>query len=226
MPKRAITQLFLDRITPPKTGRVSYHDTHQPGLALRVSASGQKTWSVVYWVGGRQVRETLGTVVEIPNVAAARARALASQTSARAGINPVAERRVATERAAANTLAGAVVLPRWGDRPLVGIAKADVLELLNDKAGTRERRRKGATEGAAVQANRVLTRLRTFFGWAMANDLIAADPTAGVRKPAKEKARDRVLSDDEIRAFWAATETLDASAATPLRSARYSARCC
>jgi hypothetical protein len=47
-----------------------------------------------------------------------------------------------------------------------------------------------------------------------------------VRKPAKEKARDRVLSDDEIRAFWAATETLDASAATPLRSARYSARCC
>ena len=29
-------------------------------------------------------------------------------------------------------------------------------------------------------------------------------------KPAKENSRDRVLSDDEIRAFWVAAETLDA----------------
>jgi len=102
------------------------------------------------------------------------------------------------------------VLPRWGDRPTADIAKADVLELLNDKAAKRDRKRKGQTDGAAVQANRVLTRLRTFFGWAVANDLIAADPTAGVRKPATEASRDRVLDDEEICAFWAATETLDA----------------
>jgi integrase len=58
----------------------------------------------------------------------------------------------------------------------------------------------------------VLTRLRTFCGWAVANDLIAkdADPTAGVRKPATETPSDRVLSDAELRAFWVATEQLDA----------------
>ena len=61
-----------------------------------------------------------------------------------------------------------------------------MLELLNDKAATRERKRKDQTEGAVVQANRLLTRLRTFFGWCVANDLIAVDPTVGVRKPAKE----------------------------------------
>ena len=81
-------------------------------------------------------------------------------------------------------------------------------KLVNDKAARRERVRKGLTEGAAVQANRTLTRLRTFFGWAIANDLIEADPTAGVRKPAKEAPRDRVLTDDEIRALWDGTEQL------------------
>jgi integrase len=82
--------------------------------------------------------------------------------------------------------------------------------LLIDKAGRRERRRKGTSAGAAIQANRLLTRLRTFFGWCVAHDLIAADPSAGVRKPAKEKSRDRVLTDDEIRALWAATAALNA----------------
>ena len=66
----------------------------------------------------------------------------------------------------------------------------------------RERKRKGATGGAAVQAGKMLTRLRTFFGWAAANDFVTADPTAGVRRPAKEAQRDRVLDDDEIVAFW------------------------
>ena len=236
MPKRAITQLFLDRITPPKVGRVEYFDTHQPGLCLRVSASAAKSWAVMYRVKGSaaKVRETLGTLAEIPKVDEARRRALASLERARAGINPVQERRVTAERAASNTVEVAVerylarcerdlrpktvagyrqlfnhdVMPRWGKRPLSEITKGDVLELLNDKAARRERRRKGRTEGAVVQANRLLTRLRAFFGWCVANDLAAADPTTGIHKPAKETPRDRVLTDDELRAFWHATDTL------------------
>jgi site-specific recombinase XerD len=83
-----------------------------------------------------------------------------------------------------------------------------VLELVNDKAAMRERKRKGTSGGAAVQAGKMLTRLRTFFGWAVANDLAPADPTAGVRRPAKEAQRDRVLNDDEIAAFWTGTGQL------------------
>jgi integrase len=94
------------------------------------------------------------------------------------------------------------VLPRWGDRPIRGITKHDVNELLDAKASRRERPLKGRTGGAAVQSNRTLTRLRTLFAWAAAQGFVDADPTAGVLSRAKERPRDRVLSDDEIRLFW------------------------
>ena len=77
------------------------------------------------------------------------------------------------------------VLPKWGERPLAAITKADVLELLHDKAAS----------GAVSQANHLRTRLRTFFSWAVAELALAADPTAGVRRPGRETARERVLSD-------------------------------
>jgi integrase len=233
-----VNQMILDRgIKPPKAGRDTWRVKQCPGLYLRVSASAAASWSVIYRVTGKQVKETLGPLADIPKVSEAVALAVARQEQARAGVHPVEQRRAATELAAANTLAGAVarylarcerdlrlktvagyrqlfdhdVLPRWGERPLAAITKGDVLELVNDKAEKkRERPRKGLMGGATVQANRLLTRLRTFFGWCIANDLIAADPTAGVRKPAKETSRDRVLSDAEIRAFWAATATLTA----------------
>jgi integrase len=54
----------------------------------------------------------------------------------------------------------------------------------------------------------MLVRLRTFFGWAAANDLVDADPTVGARRPAKEASRDRVLADREIVAFWCGTGQL------------------
>jgi integrase len=228
-----VNQMILDRgIKPPKIGRISLRVKHCKGLYLEISASGHKAWKAMYRVGGKLIKET--RAVAPVDEAVAWARDL--HDAARGGGNPLAERRAEAERAATNTVAVAVarwlaqcerdlkpktvvgyrqifdhdVLPRWGDKPLASITKGEVLELLNDKAAKRDRRRRGATEGAAVQANRVLTRLRTFLGWALANDLIAADPTAGVRKPAKETPSDRVLSDAELRAFWAATEALDA----------------
>ena len=42
----------------------------------------------------------------------------------------------------------------------------------------------------------------TLFKWVLDEELIAADPTARVRKVVKETDRDRTLSDDEIRLFW------------------------
>ncbi len=149
---------------------------------------------------------------------------------AAAGANPVAERR------AAHSVASAVsrfvaeycsrnlrpstakewgrilehdVVSRWGERPLTQVAKGDVLELIGDKAAQRERVRRGQDAGAGVQANRTLARLRTFCRWAVANDLIENDPTVGVRMPARETARDRVLSDSEIERFWNGAGQLD-----------------
>ena len=98
------------------------------------------------------------------------------------------------------------VLPGWGERAIRSITKHDVNELLDAKARTRLRARKGTDGGAAIQANRTLTRLRTLFAWAVAQDLLDADPSSGVLLRGKEHARDRVLSDDEIVLFWRGAE--------------------
>ncbi len=95
------------------------------------------------------------------------------------------------------------VKPRWGERPICEIAKHDINELLDAIANKRDRARRGSTIGAAVQSNRTLARLKTLFRWAVDMDLSEADPTAGVRRRVKETARDRALSYEEIRWFWA-----------------------
>src|SRR5262249_44066193 len=65
-----------------------------------------------------------------------------------------------------------------------------------------------ANRGALVQANRTLARLKTLFVWALSEDLIDSDPSVRVRKRIKEAARDRALSDGEIRRFWAGCDKL------------------
>jgi integrase len=98
------------------------------------------------------------------------------------------------------------VFPSWSDRPIKSITRKDVDALLDAKAARRERRRKGRENGAEVQANRVLTRLRTLFGWAIAQGHIDADPSAGVAIRGEETERERYLDDDEIGWFWRGTE--------------------
>jgi integrase len=79
------------------------------------------------------------------------------------------------------------VVPQWGQRPLSDIRRADVNEL------ARELRK-----GAPIRANRVLAYLKTFFGWAVDQELVEASPAAAVKRPSKEVKRDRVLTDPEI----------------------------
>ena len=188
MPKKALTQLFVDRITPPKSGRIEYWDTAQPGLHLRLSSAGTAAWAVMYRVGGRQVRETLGTLREIPKVIEARRLAAVSIEAVGKGINPVRERRDATVFAAANTVGAAVkryldwlerdlkrrpatlrgyrqlfdhdVLPAWRDRPVSSITDGDVLVLLNKKRTRRERQRRGRIRGATGAPDLVLPLVR------------------------------------------------------------------
>jgi integrase len=60
--------------------------------------------------------------------------------------------------------------------------------------------------GRGTSANRVLAHTRKFLNWCVERDILQASPAAGVKAPADENARDRVLSDDEIRLFWAACD--------------------
>jgi integrase len=171
------------------------------------------------------VRETLGTVATIPNVADAREKARESLRKAAGGINPVGERRereqVAQAPAKLPDAFRAVALryveryamkhtkpPVW--RELRRQLEVDVLPLWGDRPIASITRQdvaalldRIADRGAPVQANRQLARLKTLFRWALDEEFISSDPTVKVRKVVKEVARDRVLSDDEICLFWA-----------------------
>ena len=46
--------------------------------------------------------------------------------------------------------------------------------------------------------------MREMFGWLQAQDEVADNPAATVRRPKQVKARERVLDDSEIGAFWRA----------------------
>jgi integrase len=79
--------------------------------------------------------------------------------------------------------------------------------MMNDLAGTRQNVWRGNTGPALAEASGVVRHLRAMFKWAVDEDLITADPTQGVRDPrgknGKSKSeRERVLSEDEIKALW------------------------
>jgi integrase len=226
MPRKKLTDLFVDRLAPPAKGRIEYFDTSFPALALRVTDTGHKSWSLFYRAAGRQRRYTIGGYPAF-DPAAARKAASAALHRVEAGGDPAEEKRqrrlgpkptaddfasVAREylerQVKKNTAASTYketariieidVIPEWGRRPIRTIVRPDVTALVDKKAAS----------GAEVQANRILARLRTLFGWAVEKDRIASNPCDGLKPPTKEKSRDRVLSNAEIKVFWEGCDEL------------------
>jgi len=195
-------------------------------LYLVVQPTSKKSWACRYRLTGRPQKLTLG---EWPTTSLAEARRLAAAAMARVakGEDPAATKRQEKAEAAdrdGDTVAARAaqfieqharrktrphtaeviegifrrdVLPVWGKRSIHDIQRRDVIELVERIAETRP-----------VMANRVLSVVSKFFNWLLSRDLIAASPAAGVSPPTKEKARERVLSDDEIVRFWKACDVL------------------
>jgi integrase len=232
MPTLKLTQPAIEKLKAPSTGRREYWDNQLPGFGLRISETGRKSWVVMYRVRGKLVRETLGTAATIPSVSDARSRARESLQKAQAGVNPVEEKRgsqraakFAAERTPKSFGAGVdLYLTRyaerntkpstyketrrvlehdvravWETRSIDEITRRDVIELLDDIVD----------RGAAVQANRTFAVLRRFFNWTVEREIIPTSPLTGLRSPTAEAARDRALSDAEIRLFWAGCDKLD-----------------
>jgi integrase len=86
------------------------------------------------------------------------------------------------------------LVAKWRERKIGDIRRADIIILLDDIFD----------RGAPIVANRMLAHVRKVFNWAIERDLVAANPCAGVKPRAPEKSRDRVLSDDELKAVWQA----------------------
>jgi integrase len=223
---KVLTDLYVEKLKPTRGRRVEIFDATFPGLALRVSESGRKSWSLFYRLHGKQHRFTIGAYPQfLP--AAARSRATEIRNQVDLGVNPAVEKRsrrndplpevetfetvladyfsqYAAKNMAQSTYAETKrqlerdVLPHWRDMPLRDIKDRHVLKLINDIAAA----------GNGVTANRTFSRLRAFFNWSISQLRLETSPAKGLVAPVKEEARDRALTNDEIRWFWSATEEI------------------
>jgi integrase len=91
---------------------------------------------------------------------------------------------------------GGDVMDAFKGRTVQDIARRDIITLLDTIVD----------RGSPVMANRTLSALRKLFSWAIGRDILQASPCALVQPPAPERARDRVLTDDELRLVWNAAE--------------------
>ena len=107
------------------------------------------------------------------------------------------QRQIAeTTRILRKELAGA-----WRDKLLHDITRRDVKDRVTEIA----------ERGSPAMARNVLTAAKVFFEWAVDEEYLDASPAAGIspKKVIGERPiRDRVLQDDELVAFWRATEAM------------------
>ena len=203
----------------PAAARYELRDKKVAGLRLIVQPSGVRTWALRYKLPKGQARRyTIGAYSEALGLDEARKIAAKVKLDVVKGADPAGERREArrtgtTVKAvfdeyaalhlpkrrdstveAATRLFNKSVLPKWGKLEIASIKRRDVMSLLD---GMREH---------PAKANKAKARLNHFFGWAVEREIIEASPVANVRQPNKPKSRDRVLTDDELRQIWKASD--------------------
>jgi integrase len=193
-------------------------DATLPGFGLMVTAGGHRSWPVQYKQHGVSRRRNLPGVLDLR---AARKEAKAILGAAAAGRDPIGERRQQA-RQARHTLQfvfeeyfardGAklksserqkqdwhrLVLPKLGARQIGQIKRSDIVRLLDEIEDQRGPR----------MAHNSLAHISKLFNWhASRDDEFRSPIVRGMgRRKAGESARDRMLSDDELRALWRAAE--------------------
>ena len=220
---KSLTTMAVKRMRPPSTGRRETYDAKVPGLFLRVTMTGKKSWGLDFRFKGKRERLMLGSypVVELDD---ARTAAMDALKAVRNDRNPAAEKRASKQAQPSAETVRAVaalfveryakrnnrswreterifkmyVVPVWKDRLLADIRRPDLINLLD---GVED-------NNGPVMSDAVLAQVRKLFNWALDRGIIEATPIARVqrRTKSKERARKRWLDKSEIRAVWSAAD--------------------
>ncbi len=216
MPRKSFTAQWVENVASTDR-RIDYFDQKLPGLGLRVSPSGVKSWFYMYRPKGnsRKARMTLG---RYPAFSLADVRDTVREKSLMVarGSDPAEEQREKNLAPTFAELAEAFIelyakehkrswredrrvvrtdlLPAWANRKAQDITRRDVIALLD----------KIVKRGARIQANRTLALIRKMYNWGIGRDLVPTNPCVQISAPGKENQRDRVLTEAEMRALWAA----------------------
>jgi len=218
LPKKSLTDAAVQRLKPPPKGQVDHFDMGYPGLALRISYGGGKSFVYFYRIGARLRRMTLGTYPAI-SLAEAREAWRDARQDVKAGRDPSQARQygrgatdfknVAAEwivrdqaknksRRIVARLLDVNVLPFWGHRQIADIGRRDVLDVID---GIVDR-------GAVITARRVQAHLHRLFAWAVGRGIVAVNPLSNLPKPGSEAPRERALTDAELMAVWQGADEL------------------
>jgi integrase len=207
------------------TKRREIPDNGCAGLYLIVQPSGAKSWALRYRYEGRPTKLTLK---EAKSLADARSAAVAALRELERGNDPAEAKKAAAIKAAAAkadtvvavceeylkregkklrtadqrvSILNRLVYPRFGERPIETIKRGEIARLLDDIEDASGPR----------MADVTLATLRRIFNWhALRSDEFRSPIVRGMaRTNAKERARSRILSDDELRAVLAAAMAAD-----------------
>ena len=224
---RALTAKTIENLKPDPAKRLEIPDPGLTGLYVVIQPSGAKSWALRYRHAGKPKKLTLGRW-PIMGLADARKAASEALQAVELGADPAADKQAAKVAKAADDLSERdkfvnvvdlfmrrhasrnrraddvaamlkrEVLPKWADRDIHDITKRDVIDVLDAIVD----------RGSPVSANRLRAHLNTLFNWAKGRDIVAVNPLDGVKPPAPETARDRVLADDEVKLFWSACDLI------------------
>jgi integrase len=232
--KRDFTDRFLKSVKPTALGkRAIFFDAQVPGFGIRVTERSNDECKGSFVLVTRypgSPNPSPRRIGDYPVMTLAEARDIAREwrRDIAKGIDPkekAAEAAREQQRLRANTFGAAFadyaeerlrtlrtgaaveaqvrkhIFPTLESRPLRELKRAEIFALL-----------KQVKKNAPIGVNRVTAYVKKFFLWAIENDLVDDSPAASIKRPASEKdrARDRVLNDWEIRAFWLACSEMGA----------------
>jgi integrase len=210
------TEASVKRLAlPPRGEQIDYFEKLRRGLTLtlRISYGGTKAWRCGFYINGKPQAKTLGHYPEMgvklardaaynfdPKAANAAAQAGSFKEVAESWITHYVARKGLRSQDEIERILNYYVYPVWERRPFFEIRRLDVNALLD-----RVVERHGPS-----QADGVLAVLRSIANWFQTRDENYVSPIVkGMRRDqrkASERARDRILGDEEIRLVWRACE--------------------
>lgn len=234
--RKELTATMIARLKAPAGGqRLWVADSVVPGFGVRVTEKGSKTFVLRTRYPGESSasRREIGKVGEI-ELADAREKARGWLKLIAEGKDPARveeeQRRsqVAKDATTVNAVLDAFekdhveglrsgdqvkaaftnhVRPRIGERSIYDLKRSDISAMLNEIKA----------DSGPVMADRVLAHVRKAFNWQMVQDDEFKSPIVrGMAKTKpKERARKRILADDEIRDVWAALDEIEQPACYP-----------
>jgi integrase len=193
-------------------------DQRCKGLAVRVAPSGIKTWDLAYRIQGtgKMRRLSLGRTTDA-SLEQARERANELTSAPRQGRDLIAEEGE-TRDAAASRITVEKLIDLYLRRRVIGrLRTAKEIESRLRRTLTPVLQRYGADicrrdirelldavvdQGLAREAEKRRQVCTALFRWALSQDIVETDPTAGLKAYDPGTPRDRVLTVEEVETLW------------------------